>query len=97
MCCVLVSHARWWPTRALLNPPAMLSRQRLASYQRWRSWSASIVGFLLFQENLTALQLLGGAIIVAASLGMELLGHANPPALEEKGTDAGNETAVKPR
>ena len=58
---------------------------------------STIVGFLLFQENLTALQLLGGAIIVAASLGMELLGHANPPALEEKGTDAGNETAVKPR
>ena len=44
---------------------------------------STIVGFLLFQENMTGLQLLGGAIIVAASLGMELLSSARAAAGKE--------------
>lgn len=39
---------------------------------------SSVVGVLMFQETMTPVQILGGVIIVAASLGTELLDHAAP-------------------
>ena len=43
---------------------------------------STIVGVLLFQETLSPVQMAGAVIIVAASLGTELLDHSARPAAE---------------